>query len=305
MFKKNLRNIGILVCIFLTLAVAGCSKNDANKGSSEGNLENNKEKSLAEELDYKITGIDAGAGIMEATEKCIEDYGLDFKAQTSSGAVMTQALGDAIENKKPIIVTAWTPHWKFAKYDLKYLEDPKGSFGGEEKIHTIANSKLKEKNPEAYKILDQFYWKAEDMESVMLEINDGKDIDKAVSDWVNNNKDKVSEWTKGVEKVDGKKVKLAYVAWDSEIASTNVIGKVLEDMGHDVTLTQVEVGPMWASVATGDSDAIVAAWLPGTHKKYMIDYKDQIEDLGPNLEGAKIGLAVPTYVEINSIEDLK
>lgn len=32
----------------------------------------------------------------------------------------------------------------------------------------------------------------------------------------------------------------------------------------------------------------------------------QIEDLGPNLEGAKVGLAVPKYMtNINSIEDLK
>ena len=36
---------------------------------------------------------------------------------------MTQALSDAIANEEPIIVTGWNPHWKFAAFDLKYLED--------------------------------------------------------------------------------------------------------------------------------------------------------------------------------------
>ncbi|MEW9096978.1 MAG: glycine betaine ABC transporter substrate-binding protein [Clostridiaceae bacterium] len=300
MIKNKWKKFGVVVCATLALTAVGCS---GDNGQSAGANENG-EKTLAQKLDYKITGIDAGAGVVQAAEKAVKDYGLDYKVQTSSGAAMTQALGDAIENKEPIIITAWTPHWKFAKYDLKYLEDPKNSFGGEEKIHTIARSKLKEDMPNAYKILDQFHWTAEDMESVMLKVNEGANVEEVAAQWIKDNQDKVKGWTKGAEKVNGEKIKLAYVAWDSEIASTNVIGKVLKDMGYDVTLTQVEAGPMWAAVASGDADAIVAAWLPGTHEKYMADYKDQVEDLGPNLEGAKIGLAVPSYVEIDSIEDL-
>jgi len=34
---------------------------------------------------------------------------------------------------------------------------------------------------------------------------------------------------------DSKEVNLAYVEWDTEIASTNVVGQVLEDLGYDVT----------------------------------------------------------------------
>ncbi|MBU5484068.1 glycine/betaine ABC transporter [Clostridium sp. MSJ-11] len=300
MIKNKWKKLGVVVCATLALTAVGCDSDNGESAATNGN----GEKTLAQKLDYKITGIDAGAGVVQAAEKAVKDYGLDFKVQTSSGAAMTQALGDAIENKEPIIITAWTPHWKFAKYDLKYLKDPKNSFGGEEKIHTIARLKLKEDMPNAYKILDQFHWTAEDMESVMLKVNEGANVEEVAAQWIKDNQDKVKEWTKGAEKVNGEKIKLAYVAWDSEIASTNVIGKVLKDMGYDVTLTQVEAGPMWAAIASGDADAIVAAWLPGTHEKYMADYKDQVEDLGPNLEGAKIGLAVPSYVEIDSIEDL-
>ncbi|EFS03667.1 glycine betaine-binding protein, partial [Listeria seeligeri FSL S4-171] len=59
-------------------------------------------------------------------------------------------------------------------------------------------------------------------------------------------------------------------------------------------------------VATDAADGMVAAWLPNTSGIYYKDYKGKFEDLGANLKGAKIGLAVPKYMtNINSIEDLK
>jgi ABC-type proline/glycine betaine transport system substrate-binding protein len=50
--------------------------------------------------------------------------------------------------------------------------------------------------------------------------------------------------------------------------------------------------------------AIFTAWLPVTHGEYMKQVGDKVEDLGPNYEGARIGLVVPAYVDINSIEEL-
>jgi glycine betaine/proline transport system substrate-binding protein len=76
-------------------------------------------------------------------------------------------------------------------------------------------------------------------------------------------------------------------------------------LGYKVELLQVEAGPMWAGIAEGSADAMVAAWLPTTHKDYYDKYKGKFEDLGPNLKGTKLGLVVPTYMDINSIEDLK
>lgn len=104
----------------------------------------------------------------------------------------------------------------------------------------------------------------------------------------------------------GANVKLAYVAWDSEIASTYVVKEVLETkLGANVEMLQVDAGPMFAGVADGSADAMVAAWLPGTHASYLEEYGDRIVDLGPNLDGTKIGLTVPAYMDIQSIEDLK
>lgn len=45
-------------------------------------------------------------------------------------------------------------------------------------------------------MLDNFHWTTKDMESVMLEINEGKDPQEAARDWVDSHKDQVSEWKK-------------------------------------------------------------------------------------------------------------
>lgn len=102
----------------------------------------------------------------------------------------------------------------------------------------------------------------------------------------------------------GKKVTLAYVNWESEIASTHVVKHVLQSQGFTVEMKQVEAGPMWQGVASGSADAHVAAWLPTTHKPQMEASKGKVENLGPNLEGTQLGLVVPDYVTIQSIDEL-
>lgn len=156
---------------------------------------------LTDEADQTVTGIEAGAGVVAAAEQAVnEDYDnlSDWNVQTSSsGAMMTQ-LADAYESEEEIIVTGWSPHWKFQSYDLKYLEDPEGSFGGEETIDTFVREGFEDDMPEAYQILDNFFWESADMEEIMLEMSEGADPAEAARTWIDNNQDKVSEWTEGV-----------------------------------------------------------------------------------------------------------
>lgn len=107
---------------------------------------------------------------------------------------MNAQLKRAVQNKDEIVITGWSPYWIFQRYDLKYLDDPKGTMGRAESIHTMTRKGLKKDMPEAYKILDNFKWDVKDMESIMLEIEDGKDPEKATSEWIENNRDKVDKW---------------------------------------------------------------------------------------------------------------
>lgn len=99
-------------------------------------------------------------------------------------------------------------------------------------------------------------------------------------------------------------VELSYVEWDTEIASTNVVATVLEDLGYDVTMTPLDNAIMWESVVSGETDGMVAAWLPNTHGEMYAEHGDDLIDLGPNLEGADLGITVPAYMDVDSIEDL-
>ena len=156
---------------------------------------------LKDQAGKTITGIEPGAGVVAASEEALEAYDnlKDWSVQTSSSGAMTVALEQAIAGEDEIIVTGWSPHWKFAKYDLKYLDDPKGVFGGEETINTFTRKGLDKDMPDAYAVLDAFEWTSDDLESVMLEVTDGKDPKQAARDWIEANKDKVDAWTKQVK----------------------------------------------------------------------------------------------------------
>lgn len=151
---------------------------------------------LKAEAGAVITGIEPGAGIMSAAEKAVDAYPnlADWSLLPSSSGAMTVALEQAIKNEEEFVVTGWDPHWMFASYDLKYLEDPQGVFGGNENIHTFTRENFEADSPEAYKVLDAFHWTSEDIEEVMLEINAGTSPEEAAENWIKDNEELVNEW---------------------------------------------------------------------------------------------------------------
>ncbi len=153
-------------------------------------------KANAGKFRNRIIGIDPHAGIMEKTRAAIKEYNLEkFELVSGSGSTMCRVLGNAVEAKRWIAVTGWTPHWKFARWDLKYLEDPKNIYGRKEHISTIARKGLKKDMPEVYAFLDSFFWAPEDMEKVMLMARDEQTTyPEAAREWVRRNKSLVDTW---------------------------------------------------------------------------------------------------------------
>ena len=153
---------------------------------------------LTNEAGKTVTGIEPGAGVVSAAQSTVKAYDnlAGWQVSTSSTGAMAVALGKAIKEHKPLVITGWSPHWMFSKYDLKYLKDPKGAMGKSESIHTIARQGLKDDMPEVYKVLDNFHWTQKDMEEVMLEINGGASPRKAAQNWIKSHKDEVAEWQK-------------------------------------------------------------------------------------------------------------
>lgn len=146
---------------------------------------------------HKIVGIDAGSGVMLKTDQAIKDYDLSgYKLQASSGAAMTAELGRAYAKQQSIAVTGWVPHWMFAKWKLKFLEDPKGVYGAAETVNSIGSKELASKAPEVADFLKKFQWQSKDeIGEVMLAIQEGSKPEAAAKDWVAKHPERVAEWT--------------------------------------------------------------------------------------------------------------
>ena len=147
------------------------------------------------EFGGRIVGIDAGAGVMSKTSEAIKAYGLDYTLMPSSGSAMTAELARSENAKKPIIVTGWKPHWMFAKYKLKFLEDPKKVFGEAEHVDSVVNPELEKKAPTVVAFLKKFQWKPGEIDSVMLATTNGAKPAAAADAWVSAHGDRVSSWT--------------------------------------------------------------------------------------------------------------
>ncbi len=159
-------------------------------------------RGAADLFESQIIGIDSGAGIMLATENAIEKYDLDYTLLPSSEAAMTANLKDAIDRKRPIIVTGWRPHWKFARWQLRFLDDPQAAFARSENIHTVVRPGFVEEHPRAAQFLRQFRLNAEQLQELMdqLRHGDGRPQDIARA-WVAAHPQVVARWLQGVERV--------------------------------------------------------------------------------------------------------
>lgn len=159
-----------------------------------------KAKSIDDLKKYKanyngvITGIDAGAGVMDKASKAITAYDLGFTLAASSGAGMAVALDRAIRAHKPIVVTGWQPHWMFGRYKLRFLSDPKKVFGEAENVYAMINPELERKAPDVVAFLKKFQWKPGQIAKVMVSIKDGTKPSDAAKKWIADNEAEVNGW---------------------------------------------------------------------------------------------------------------
>lgn len=146
----------------------------------------------ADVFNNEIIGIDAGAGLTQTTENAvIPGYGLeDMNFKISSTAAMLAALDSAMTAGDDIVVTLWTPHWAYGAYDIRDLEDPEGTLGGAESLHTFGRDGFSEDYPEIAEMISNFELSDEelsDVENYALNENADKPVDQMVGEWLDDN----------------------------------------------------------------------------------------------------------------------
>jgi glycine betaine/proline transport system substrate-binding protein len=156
-------------------------------------------KKYPDKFHRRIIGIDPEAGIMKKTREAMRKYGLyNYELIKGSEVSMTAELSNAIRKQKWIVVTGWVPHWMFGRWKLRFLDDPQNVYGDKEEIHTIVRMGLKEDRPDVYRFLDNFHWKPEELEQLMIWIqeNDGMFPDEKALRYMRYHPKQIESWVK-------------------------------------------------------------------------------------------------------------
>lgn len=105
---------------------------------------------------------------------------------------------------------------------------------------------------------------------------------------------------------DKEKISILYSNYLGAIAFTNLSKIALENQGYDVEITNLDMGLIFGELSKDDpnGDVFMDAWLPNTHEAYWAEYGDKLVKIGESFSEGTTGLVVPSYLPINSIEEL-
>lgn len=160
-------------------------------------IEDLKKPEVQQKLGGKIQGIDPGSGLMQASEKALKTYDLKgMQLVSASDAGMLAALERAMKRNEWIVVTSWSPHWMFANWKLRYLEDPKGALGGLESVNALVRKGFYQDHPEIFEFLNRMVLPIGDLEAMMQEARQTS-YEQAVDNYIKNNKARIDYWVTG------------------------------------------------------------------------------------------------------------
>lgn len=153
-------------------------------------------KANADKYDGEVITIAEGAGIVELSKQLMakedmEEHG--FTLSPSSEGAMISAAQDKIEDKEPVVFTAWRPHSVFARNDLKFLEGQEDYFKADN-VYVLSYKGIEEEHPEAYDILSNWSISIPELEAMISENEEnGTSYEELATEWIENNRDKVDQ----------------------------------------------------------------------------------------------------------------
>ncbi|MCP1299462.1 glycine betaine ABC transporter substrate-binding protein [Chryseobacterium sp. S0630] len=91
--------------------------------------------------------------------------------------------------------------------------------------------------------------------------------------------------------------------WAEDVAMTHVAKAILDKQGYHAIIQKASTDMILASMNNEDTDLFMGVWLPYTHAKKLAKFPGLVH-LGTNYDNGRIGLVIPEYVPVNSIEEL-
>jgi glycine betaine/proline transport system substrate-binding protein len=145
-------------------------------------------------FDNKIVGIEPGSGLMRQSHSVVKEYGLQLTLVDGSTPAMTAALKSAVDQKKWIVVTLWTPSWMVMKWDVKFLADPKGIQEPHQTYFWIGRKGFAKEFPFARELLAAVYVPIEGITQMEGFCNEGLTNIQAAKKWQEQNKALMDRW---------------------------------------------------------------------------------------------------------------
>lgn len=154
-------------------------------------------KGNEEAVNGKLIGLEPGAGMMLVSEEIIKGYDLDMEIISGSLASMMAEADYAITHKEPIVFLGWRPHTMMRKYDLKFLEDPKGYWDLDAECWGVRKG-LDEYAPDMNNLFHNFKMSLDDVEAFLYAYEEeGQNVEVLAKDWVEKNRADIDAWLKG------------------------------------------------------------------------------------------------------------
>jgi glycine betaine/proline transport system substrate-binding protein len=159
-------------------------------------------RETADRFNGRIIGIESGSGVVSRTSKAMEAYDLrqSYYLVETDEEGMLERVTDAVSRKRWIVFTGWKPHWVFEHFNLRFLDDPKNIYGGEESIHTMVRRGLAEEMPRAHEVLSRISYSPEDLERLMRWIHNSEETpyEQALR-WIRVHRETVNAWVRSGE----------------------------------------------------------------------------------------------------------
>ena len=115
-------------------------------------------------------------------------------------------------------------------------------------------------------------------------------------------------WSTAAQAEEPTEVRFSVPAWPGVTVKSALAETLLETLGYEVAQEELGSTITYEALTQDEVDVFLAAWLPAQQAMFDATMdKGVLVDLGNNVEGARLGFAVPTYVYeagVTTAEDL-
>ena len=147
------------------------------------------------EWEKRIYGIDPGARLNRMVSRALEDYNIpNVTLVEKSERHMENALREAMRLAKPVVVAAWSPHTLLGEFSLRFLDDPRGVFGGANDIHLAVSRKFAHDFELICAFLGKERLEGNLFSDLIYNVSNSRNIAETVKKWLEKHRNLVEQW---------------------------------------------------------------------------------------------------------------